>query len=172
MTLYSYFSIVVVKEDTQEFHEKNFVDVIYMSNYQEWMESDAFLAVVADSISNYPSIQEEFNRIYSGDKYRYYEAARNSDSYSELSMPRGRLTLEVAAKRNLGILLVARYDEKVYQVIRPILLEIHPAIKGYISAPHKNTNYERTAFECIGNARLGIHKSISLLMVSGADGRH
>lgn len=137
-----------------------------MENKRDWLHSDAFLAVVADSISCHSQLQEHINNIYELEKYRFYEAARNSSVYNELSMPRGRLPLEVASKRNLGVLLVARDDRQVYVQIRPALINLHPAFSAYLKNPSKAPSFEQVVFESIGNARLGLQKSISLLMIS------
>lgn len=133
---------------------------------QKWLETETALVFVASAVTEYPSVQTQMDEIYTLDKFRYFDAARNSSAYNSIAMPEGRLENQVSVKRNLGIILVAEYDESIFQQIRKALILVHPMLRPYLSNPRKNHKFEEIVLNEVQNSSRGANKALSLLHIT------
>lgn len=133
----------------------------FEDDYNERMTIESFSKVISekwniasDIIRNYifsnisisltrnEEMKREVDKIYNNDKLRYYNAVINSNCKDHIIIMQGTLEQEIYAKRILGILLEAEFDNglrnKVIKLLKRYYPIVYNSVKKHDKAKLKN----------------------------------
>jgi len=100
----------------------------YSWNISQDTLKNYILANISILMVRTPLLKNKFNKLYSSDKLKYYNAAMSSNCINHIIITQGSLEQEIEARKALGVLLIAEQDYNLRNDVINLLRKSYPIV--------------------------------------------